>query len=273
MATEYIHYVKRRIKTRYSKDLCSPWYAELQDYNSGFEQPIFHVTRATYWPVNEIKKGDVIWLISELSSPWGKLPVCLDARLVVGRVERIELPNSKSKIKFWGTGQSEWFPLQDLSKKIAKIIIQTKDGSLYFPMDKCGACVGQEFQSIKKVSNAQILYDMREDLNFSPYEFVSYRIVDGTKGAFFHVKVLVDSGKNVFWDRWSLPRRLAERRELVSDEALDKLLLDKMYNSRVIWGIESNRYSEQGSYSNKEKKVALQLNKYIAVNIQSRSLK
>lgn len=269
MANEYIHYVKRKIQTRYPKDPGSPWFAELHDYDFGFDTPAYHVTRANNWPIDEIEKNDVIWLISELSSPWGKLPVCLDGRIVVKSMEKIELDDGKEKQRFSAGKGSEWFPLRNTLENIKKIEITKKDKSVYPPMQKDNAIAGQEFQSIKMINNPELLHEIREELIRSPYDFISYRVADGTKPAFSHAKGLLENGTSVFWDRWSLPRRLAERRELVSDLALDSFLLNKMSNAENIWGIESKKYSEQGSYSKKEKMVALELKKYVSVYIES----
>ena len=99
-----------------------------------------------------------------------------------------------------------------------------------------------------------------EELNF-----VSYRICDGTRFAFQKVNSLIKDRKVVFWDRWSLPRRLAERRELVADKFLDKYIMEQLDQSSVVWGIESKNYSVEGSYSAKEQFRARNLKKYRTV--------
>jgi hypothetical protein len=99
--------------------------------------------------------------------------------------------------------------------------------------------------------------------------FVSYRISDGSRGAFRKVHDLIEQGKVVFWDRWSLPRRLAERREIDPDpyfrRTLDEYLLEKLEKSAHVWGIESKKYSAEGSYSEKERSRAMKLGTYHSV--------
>jgi hypothetical protein len=50
-------------------------------------------------------------------------------------------------------------------------------------------------------------------------------------------------------DRWSLPRRLAERREFLKDDVLDAYIKSQMRKYAIVWGIWSNKYAETGSYS------------------------
>jgi hypothetical protein len=76
-----------------------------------------------------------------------------------------------------------------------------------------------------------------------------------------------ESGKERFFlDRWSLPRRLAERREIVADPALDEHLMKKLEKSAYVWGIESEKYSVADSYSAKERFRAMELGTYHGVS-------
>ena len=99
-----------------------------------------------------------------------------------------------------------------------------------------------------------------------PKLVISYRIADGTKQAFELAKRLVSSGQPIFWDRWSLPRRLAERRELIDDTTLNDYLCEKISAARMVWGVDSPLYAEKGSYSLIEQDLASSLNKFELVS-------
>jgi len=262
MANSFIHYIKREIVLNTPDDPNASFYAELQDYNAGFDAPKFHVTRAKSWPVKDIKEDDVIWLIGQLSSPWGKLLPAIDGKIVVGNIEEIKYEDGKTKMKFSAKDGSVWFPLVDVTPILSNLEIVLKSGDVRKAYSQHTNIVGQIFQTMKKIHNPELLENWASEVLNKEIEFVSYRIADGTKGAFLKTKEEMKKGNAIFWDRWSLPRRLAERRELVSDEALDKLLVKKIRESAKVWGIESSKYDEAGSYSQKEKKLAKELNKY-----------
>jgi hypothetical protein len=75
MENHFIHYIKREIIQNSPDNPASPFYVELQEYDSGFGSPKFHVTRSKSWPVREIKEDDVIWLVGQLTAKWGRLPL------------------------------------------------------------------------------------------------------------------------------------------------------------------------------------------------------
>lgn len=93
-------------------------------------------------------------------------------------------------------------------------------------------------------------------------DFISYRMIDGTKSAFELAKVLLEKNRSVFWDRWSLPRRLAERAEHVGPEALDSHIGETIANARAVWGALSPLYAIDGSYSKLEKELAIGMGKF-----------
>ena len=254
MPNEYIHYIKRKVVTRYPNDLASPWFSELQSYENGFNSPVYHVTRSTSWPATIIKEGDVIWLVGQLSSPWGKLSPSIDARIEVESVEKIQEDGEKEKLRYLASANSQWFPLSDASKMLSRLHTVAKDGKISIPYNPQKDNIGQAFQSLRKISSEDTINEFAINAEKAPFDFISYRIVDGTKAAFLKVKSLVGDGGCIFWDRWSLPRRLAERRELVSDAMLDLLLTKKIEQASVVWGIETPKYSEENSYSATDKK-------------------
>ena len=118
------------------------------------------------------------------------------------------------------------------------------------------------------MESAEPLLDWQRKLDEDGFDFISYRILDGTKSAFQKVKSLIKDGSIVFWDRWSLPRRLAERREIVSDKALQKYIEKQIENAKVVWAINSPLYGQVGSYSADEMLLAKKLGTYHLVNIE-----
>lgn len=155
-----------------------------------------------------------------------------------------------------------WFPLVDATTTLSRLEVILKNGDIGTPFDKDLDNLGQAYQSMKKLHNPDVLESWASKVISMKFEFISYRIADGTKSAFFRVSKQIAKGCAVYWDRWSLPRRLSERREFVSDEALDAFLMSKIIESKVVWGIESPRYAEVGSYSKKEKELAEKIGNY-----------
>ncbi|MDB1124689.1 hypothetical protein [Vibrio algarum] len=143
----YIHYVKRKVISRFPTQVNSKWYAELQHYDDGFSKPVFHVTRSVRWPVNEIKPNDVIWLVSQLSSPCGNLPPSIDAKITVNCIETY-LNAEKECIRFAAGLDSTWFHLVDASYVLKKIMIQLKNGKIVKPL-AINTNIEQAFQSVK----------------------------------------------------------------------------------------------------------------------------
>jgi hypothetical protein len=120
---------------------------------------------------------------------------------------------------------------------------------------------------MRRLVSAESLQAWTGELNPEHAHFISYRICDGTHSAFLKVRNLLGKGEVVFWDRWCLPRRLAERREVVDNKALDDYLMEHLRQSKVVWGIESEKYSANGSYSAKERTEAIRLGTYRATGI------
>jgi hypothetical protein len=119
--------------------------------------------------------------------------------------------------------------------------------------------IGQYLQSLRRLVSAEPIELWTRKLATEPVHFVSYRISDGSRGAFRKVHDLIEQRKVVFWDRWSLPRGLAERREIFPDPTLDQYLMEKLEKSAHVWGIESKKYSAVKSYSEKERSRAMKL--------------
>ncbi|UZE14738.1 hypothetical protein [Pseudomonas sp. B21-053] len=261
MSQHFIHYVPRRIVSRFPDDANHPWFADVQALDAGFFRPTFHISRRKTGPTQQVREGDTIWILGQIVSPWGVLPPGIDARIEVERVER----GRDGALRFIASKQSQWFPLSDISHTLPFLKSLAGQGRLNELLKDPTAPIGRSLQSMRLLASAEPLEEHLGKLSLQPVHFISYRICDGTHAAFVKTKALLAQQQVVFWDRWSLPRRLAERRELVDCEALDCHLMEQLASAGTVWGIESPAYSAEGSYSQKEKIKALQLGTYHAV--------
>jgi hypothetical protein len=269
VANHYIHYLTRDVKIHLPKNLNNPFYAEVQNLKDGFERPQYHITRRNSGPTTRIKTGDIIWLFSTLRSPWGILPPSLDAKFVVSKVKKLR----DGRIKFYASQKSKWFPLSDASQLIENLWTVDANGKgRKLRLDK-NKPLGFYLQSIRQLSESKNIIEWSKTILNSDLEFISYRIIDGSKEAFIKAQSLVAEGKVVFWDRFSLPRRLAERRELVDNRALDKYIFKFLKSASVVWGIESPKYSVPNSYAQKESSLAKKMNKYKSVPVRNSGVK
>ena len=254
----FAHYLKRKVKMRFSKREIELFYKQNQNLEDGFDKPKYHITRRKSGPVTRIKTGDIIWLFSILESPWGEMPPSLDAKIIVEEVRRTK----EGYYKFIAGPDSVWFNLNDATKCIAQIKTIDSKGNIKNLITKEKNILGKQLQSIRQIKNEKSLLDYLDVIENKGFDFVSYRIKDGTKLAFLKVIRLLEQGKIVFWDRYCLPRRLAERREYVSDCKLDDHLIGILKKSETVWGIETKCYAVKNSYSIKEKETAIELKKY-----------
>ncbi len=257
----FIHYLRREIK-KYHKvgNFIS---SEEQNPEDGFDRPMFHSTQRRSGPALKIEKGSVIWLFSSLKSPWGTLPPSLDAKFIVENIEH--LPDGE--IKYYASEDSKWFPLHNATvilKNLKTIDGKSKERELW---KDHGLPLGLYMQSIRQLCNGAELLLYEEHILNSEYDFISYRIKDGTRPAFMITENLIKGGATVFWDRYCLPRRLVERRETANDKKLDEYLVKMISRSSRVFGIESPLYSEKTSYSLKEADLAKSLKKYSPVKI------
>lgn len=258
MKQHFIHYLPRRVVAKLPTQPSAPWFAEARALATGFARPTYHVTRSQHGPTASVRPGDVIWIVSQLASPWGTLPPAIDARINVGRVEI----SADGRRRFTAARSSAWFPLYDATRLIAELeTIDASDKRTRLRPDPA-IPIGQVLQSMRKLADATPLIRNLEKLATNPLNFISYRISDGTFDAFRKAAQLMRQGQSVYWDRWCLPRRLAERRELVSIPALNRHLMTKLKNSQIVWGIESPLYAEPTSYSAKERTRAIALGTY-----------
>jgi len=270
----FAHYVKREviIKVNYLSPN-DPWYAEHQPDDQGFEVPTYHVTRSTMGPATRVRAGDTIWLLSQLRTPrgwlrWGRFPPALDAKIIVSRVDGVDelAPHAGNEpsLRFSAGEGSSWFPLFDASDTLRKLTTFNPEEPEEEPRSLLATptqTLGRALQSMRQIANAGPLVSLERRISQRGFDFVSYRLLDGTPSAFRKALQLVQVDRPVFWDRWSLPRRLAERREFLSDKALDEFIDNRIHASTTVWGIRSPRYAEPDSYSWKEMNLASELGK------------
>lgn len=283
----FIHYVPRRVVTRIpsvnsenakKRNQVKLWYTspeELalereQESDEGFSRPIFHTTKSLLGAAANIEPGSVIWLIAQLQTPWGSLCPALDARIVVETISEASFCDVNEGIKqkriFRARAEgSSWYPLKDIGPTLEGLFSLGSNKPL---ISKHGDHVGLYLQSLRELEpgSGEQLEQWAKALNSVPFGFLSYRQLDGNKEAFYAAQKLMLEGRTVFWDRWSLPRRLAERREMVSNAKLNEHLMDKLERAAVVWGVKSPNYALPGSYSEREMQRAIALNKFEWVN-------
>jgi hypothetical protein len=250
--SHFIYYVRRQIVIEAQQGDNPPLYAEAQRDDQGFDRPAYHSASRNSGAVTRISSGDTIWLVSQLDSPWGKLPPSFDAVIVV---DRVELDKPKLRYRFSAAPQSRWLPLFDARPILNQLHTRDRSGAVRRLLVQ-GAHIGQILRAHRELVNWRIVATHIEFVQSAKPDFISYRMSDGSEGAFHCAKMLLDEGRSVHWDRWSLPRRLAERNEHVNDSALDDSILRLIRASRCVWGIQSPRYAERGSYSLLEKHYA-----------------
>jgi hypothetical protein len=226
------------------------------------------VTRRLDGPSERIQKGDHIWIVGQLSSPWGRLPPSLDARIDVAAASKvITKTRGGEKIKmrhFKASGTSRWFPLADASKVLRRLKSRNKRGEELSLINNTNEPVGPMLQAIRELTIAEPLQAWERKLDSRGFDFVSYHLADGTQAAFKKVRSIVKRRGVVFWDRWSLPRRLAERRERLGEPELDRHIRGQIKRARSFWIIQSRGYRATGTYCKREFNWARKQGKLIA---------
>jgi hypothetical protein len=263
MQRHFIHYIRRQVRLVYSKGEPSPWFAEMQADVAGLQGPKYHVTRSISGAAVEVEACDIIWLIGQLYSPWGHLPPAIDARIDVA--VKSEIRDQRGHLRgyrFQAAETSPWFPLADATELLGVLETQDRKGRISPLREQANRQIGQFLQRMRRLNSGDPLVKWESELKMRGFEFVSYRVCDGTHAAFNKVKSIVDTGRSVFWDRWSLPRRLAERREKLQDPALEAQLHEQIRQAAIVWGIESPLYGQENSYSHREMTLAKTLGKF-----------
>jgi len=260
MGRHFIHFNRRELRLRFPTDPEHPWFSELQSESGGFDRPRFHVTRATAGPAADVDSGDSIWLVGQLYAPWGeRFPATVDARIDVSEVSP---RNGQPGFRYEAADTSQWFALTDSTRELRALECTTHGGDNTSLWRDHGRPIGQYLRRIRELANGEILEAWAVEQKSRPLHFVSYRIRDGSRLAFRCARALFDESRRVFWDRWCLPRRLAERREAVGDQPLDETIESSIKEADVVWGIESPLYGAPESYAARERDLARRLNKY-----------
>lgn len=217
-----------------------------------FEGPAVHVTRAVNGMIGKVRERDVIWLVSQLMTPWGILPPGIDARIEVIAIER----NAAETRFIAEAARSGWVPLCDATTLLRRARAVGRGDTIVNLWGDPVRPIGQYLQGMRELHDGALLEDWYRTVAGGEIEFVSYRQLDGTAMAFRHVANRLRAGKSVFWDRWSLPRGIAERREAAPAHLLDPYLCQAIDRAAVVWGIDSPHYGEETSYSAYEKRYA-----------------
>jgi hypothetical protein len=257
----FAHYVRRTISVSAEQSDADLPFAENQPDDQGFEKPIYHSVPKSSGAAGRAKVGDTFWLFSQLNTPWGRLSPSLDARIVVKDISVTGQGNS-TRIRFSADESSEWFPIFNASALVFTLLSRNKLGETQSILSAKAKSVGQALRFPREIANAEDLVAHSQTVNSTPVDFVSYRMVDGTRAAFELACRLTKSDRAVFWDRWSLPRRMSERGERLAHLALDTQIQQKIAGSRRVWGVQSPKYAADGSYSLLEMEFAKKLQKF-----------
>jgi len=261
----FAHYIKRTIlpgdgKARVLDLPLELPYAEIQPEDQGFRSPAYHSVPINSGVASRVSVGDTIWLFSKILSPWGSLPPSLDGMIRVDDIDK----NGRQigRYRFAAASGSRWYWLFDAARTIRELSVIDARGETRRLLDAPGTAIGQALRFLREIADPAPLIEHAGRVQALAPDFISYRMVDGTSAAFGLAKSLLDNGRAVFWDRWSLPRRLAERDEDVAVVALDSHIVATIESSRVVWGVSSERYAKPGSYSEQERAWAMKVGKF-----------
>ncbi len=251
----FAHYIKREIADPVETcDSSGLPYVEWQPQDQGFDAPAYHSVPLNSGVAKRVDVGHKIWLFSQLSSRWGKLPPSLDGVITVAEIDY----GKRLEGRYWYRAEntSKWFPLFDASCLLGELNAVDAQCNIRPLLRTPRTAIGQAVHFLREISDGTLLLKHAEKLEGMPLDFISYRIIDGTKTAFELARQLVNSERAVFWDRWSLPRRLAERKETTEPPALDSRISSMIRSARVVWGVGSKLYGTDGSYSKLEQNLA-----------------
>lgn len=243
----FAHYVRRVVAHPAYADPQDPCFSLPLADNEGFARPKYHAVPGRGGLAAAVRRGDCIWLFSQLSSPWGSLPASLDAVVQVNRVAQ-----SDTAYYFGASRKSRWYPMADATSFLSRThLLVGRDGAVSV-FGGSHQHVGQALRLMRRVADVRAIETYATKVLQLPQTFISYRLIDGTKEAYRRAGLELAEGRAVFWDRWCLPRRLAERREFTSSAALERTIRLAMDRADRVVGICSPLYGEPGSYSLRE---------------------
>jgi len=245
--THFAHYVRRVVAVPNYLDPEDPGYSLPVADSDGFVRPLYHVVPGQGGLGSKVRPGDHVWLFSQLRAPWGDLPPSLDGVVHVGRISV-----SNANRYFWASRQSRWFPLADASALLSSPGLLAGKHEHVPALGTSHTHVGQALRLMRRVTDVSAVEAHARRILVLPLTFISYRLIDGTEAAFRLARLELAKDRAVFWDRWSLPRRLAERREFTSSAALNSAIRRALDQATRVVGVCTPRYSEQKSYSRRE---------------------
>lgn len=228
-----------------------------QSADAGVSSPVFHSVRAISGAARRVRPGDTIWWFSQLQGFGKRLPPSLDARIEVAEVSDA----GDGRMRFEAGPGSCWFPLWDAGELLHKLEVKSSDGAVSPLLASQNQAAGQALRFMREIHDPGPLLEHAQAVSNISHDFVSYRIDDGTELAFECVARLLDSGRSVFWDRWSLPRRLAEKGVHIDSIILESHIMTAIDQARVVWGVRSAGYGAEGTYSKLEMELAKSLGK------------
>ena len=150
--SHFVHYLRRKVVNLKYYSPHHPWFAENQPDDQGFDMPKYHVTRSHSGPATRIVPGDTIWLFAQLSSPWGKLPPALDAKIEVSAVTHQIASNGFQLIRYEAGRNSIWFPLFDATTCIKNLTTLNSRGEVSNLVSSPQQPIGQALQSIRELA-------------------------------------------------------------------------------------------------------------------------
>lgn len=256
--THYAHYVRRSVVEIDYADPAAPWFARHPVEDEGFDAPRWHAVGRARGLAAAVQPGDTVWVFSQLAGAAGALPPALDACVVVRRVRT----DAQGRRFLDAAPGSRWFPLFDATRLLhGSRFLAGAEGAATC-LGGAHAHVGQALRLMRRVVDPRALERHALRVERAERVFVSYRLLDGTRAAHAVADRELRQGRAVVWDRWSLPRRMAERREFASPRALDRCIRAQIERADRVIGICSPRYGEVRSYSRREQRLAMRLGTY-----------
>lgn len=250
------------IERRIARQRTDPWFSTAQPGIDGHYVPeplAVHVKDGSAEPA----VGDTIWLVSQLTGPMKiddceYTPPALLARIDVGQVAEGK-PSARGRVRqVTPAPSSQYFRLADGTSTFTQLAIHPPKAKPT-EIEPLMQSDGSMSKSAVPLQDDQPLQDLAKRLQTTPYDYVSYRQMDGTRAAFELVIRLMKEGHVVFFDRWGMPAHLAECREVGSDPALETFLAKQLAGAHTVWQVDSPAYRQAGSYSAGEADQAREL--------------
>lgn len=257
----FVHYVKRTVVPPNTPSLPRPSYVLRAADRDALFAPTHHAAPGARGLARQIRVGDYIWVFSQLDSPWGPFCPSLDGVIRVGRITGAVRQGVTTRY-FHAAADSEWFPLHDATALLQQPLLQGSFG-LVPVLGSVHRHVGQSLRVVRELGNVAAMEAHAQQVKSAHRVFISYRMLDGTEQACRLALQQVKAGHSVFYDFWSLPRRIAERREKVVDRRLRTLLLQHIARSDEVLGVRSDLYAERGSFSRIERGAAVRAKKFV----------